>query len=162
MNIIIPLAGISNFDSSSNFYPIPLRDVYRKPLIQYVIENLLKIKGENKFIFILKQEDCLKFHLDNTLKLLTPNCEIVILKNNTAGSVCSILMAIDKININSDTIVVNADQIFKIDINNCIDHFRDNYPDIAYLFAWNHKNEIFEKEKEFKSKNGKWISHIDL
>ena len=43
-----------------------------------------------------------------------------------------------------------------------IDHFRDNYPDIAYLFAWNHKNEIFEKEKEFKSKNGKWISHIDL
>ena len=35
-----------------------------------------------------------------------------------------------------------------------IDHFRDNYPDIAYLFAWNHKNEIFEKEKEFKCK--KW------
>ena len=43
-----------------------------------------------------------------------------------------------------------------------VDSFRDNYPDIAYLFAWNHKKEIFEKEKEFKSKNGKWISHIDL
>ena len=43
-----------------------------------------------------------------------------------------------------------------------VKHFRDNYPDIAYLFAWNHKKEIFEKEKEFKSKNGKWISHIDL
>ena len=43
-----------------------------------------------------------------------------------------------------------------------VNHFRDNYPDIAYLFAWNHKKEIFEKEKEFKSKNGKWISHIDL
>ena len=133
MNIIIPLAGISNFDSSSNFYPIPLRDIYRKPLIQYVIENLLKIKGENKFIFILKQEDCLKFHLDNTLKLLTPNCEVVILKNNTAGSVCSILMAIDKININSDTIVVNADQIFKIDINNCIDYFRDKSADAGVI-----------------------------
>ena len=43
-----------------------------------------------------------------------------------------------------------------------IKHFRENVPDIAYLFAWNHKQEIFNKEKEFISKNGKWISHVDL
>ena len=43
-----------------------------------------------------------------------------------------------------------------------IDHFRKNMPDIAYLFAWNHKDEIFDKEKEFSKKNNKWISHIDL
>jgi len=43
-----------------------------------------------------------------------------------------------------------------------IKHFRENVPDIAYLFAWNHKQEIFNKEKEFISKKGKWISHVDL
>ena len=43
-----------------------------------------------------------------------------------------------------------------------VDHFRNNMPDIAYLFAWNHKDEIFNKEKEFINKNNKWISHIDL
>ena len=43
-----------------------------------------------------------------------------------------------------------------------VDHFRNNMPDIAYLFAWNHKEEIFNKEKEFTKKNKKWISHIDL
>ena len=43
-----------------------------------------------------------------------------------------------------------------------VEHFRDNMPDIAYLFAWNHKEEIFNKEKEFSKKNNKWISHIDL
>jgi methylation protein EvaC len=43
-----------------------------------------------------------------------------------------------------------------------IDYFRKNMPDIAYLFAWNHKEEIFNKEKEFSLKNNKWISHIDL
>jgi len=133
MNVIIPLAGISNFDISNNYYPLPLRDIYRKPLIQYVIENLLKVKGENKFIFILKEEDCMKFHLDNTLKLLIPNCEIVILKNKTAGSVCSILMATDRVNLNTDTIVVNADQIFKTDINNCIDYFRDKSADVGVI-----------------------------
>jgi len=43
-----------------------------------------------------------------------------------------------------------------------IDHFRNNMPDIAYLFAWNHKEEIFNKEKIFTKNNNKWISHIDL
>ncbi len=43
-----------------------------------------------------------------------------------------------------------------------IDHFRTDNPDIAYLFAWNHKDEIFKKEKNFSEKIGKWISHVEL
>jgi len=43
-----------------------------------------------------------------------------------------------------------------------VEHFRKNYPDIAYLFAWNHKNEIFNKEKDFLLKNNKWMSHVNL
>ena len=43
-----------------------------------------------------------------------------------------------------------------------IDHFKNNMPDIAYLFAWNHKEEIFNKETKFKEENRKWVSHIDL
>ena len=35
-----------------------------------------------------------------------------------------------------------------------LSHFHDNLPDIAYLFAWNHKNEVFSKEKEFLKKGG--------
>ena len=31
-----------------------------------------------------------------------------------------------------------------------VDYFRNNMPDIAYLFAWNHKDEIFNKEKELR------------
>ena len=37
--------------------------------------------------------------------------------------------------------------------------FQNENPDVAYLFAWNHKNEIFEKEKKYK---GKWFSHVAL
>ena len=52
MNIIIPLAGMSSFDDKNNFYPIMLREVSGKPLIQYVVENLLTLEGDNKFIYI--------------------------------------------------------------------------------------------------------------
>ena len=42
-----------------------------------------------------------------------------------------------------------------------INYFHENYPDIAFLFAWNHKEEIFKKEKEFSQK-GKWFAHVEL
>ena len=38
-------------------------------------------------------------------------------------------------------------------------HFKKFNPDVAYLFAWNHKDEILKKEKNFK---GKWFSHVAL
>ena len=41
-------------------------------------------------------------------------------------------------------------------------HFHKNPTDVAYLFAWNHREEIFAKEKEFVKKGGKWISHVSI
>ena len=43
-----------------------------------------------------------------------------------------------------------------------INHFKKNQPKIAYLFAWNHKEEIFNKEREFTNNGGKWFSHVTL
>ena len=43
-----------------------------------------------------------------------------------------------------------------------ISHFHKNLPDFAYLFAWNHKKEIFEKEKNFTKNGGEWVSHVSI
>ena len=40
-----------------------------------------------------------------------------------------------------------------------MNHFKNFHPDVTYLFAWNHKDEIFKKEKKY---NGKWFSHVAL
>ncbi len=37
-------------------------------------------------------------------------------------------------------------------------HFLKKEPDVAVLFAWNHKKEILKKEKKFKLKGGKWLT----
>ena len=42
-----------------------------------------------------------------------------------------------------------------------MDYFYKNLPDVAFLFAWNHKKEIFEKEKDF-AKKGEWTAHVEL
>jgi methylation protein EvaC len=36
--------------------------------------------------------------------------------------------------------------------------FKEDIPDYAVLFAWNHADEIMEKEKEFSRNGGRWIT----
>jgi methylation protein EvaC len=40
------------------------------------------------------------------------------------------------------------------------DDFKNNYPDYAVLFAWNHAKEIMENEQEFLNSGGKWIVFV--
>ena len=42
-----------------------------------------------------------------------------------------------------------------------VNHYRNNVPDYTFLFAWNHKKEIFNKEKKIMKKT-KWIAHINI
>jgi methylation protein EvaC len=41
-----------------------------------------------------------------------------------------------------------------------IEHFRNNYPDYAVLFAYNHAKEIMSKETDFIKNGGKWILFV--
>lgn len=38
--------------------------------------------------------------------------------------------------------------------------FKAKYPDYAFLFAWNHAEEIMEKEKAYRDSGGQWILHV--
>ena len=40
-------------------------------------------------------------------------------------------------------------------------HFKKKIPDSIFLFAWNHKKEIFKKEKHLLNKT-KWFAHINI
>lgn len=40
------------------------------------------------------------------------------------------------------------------------EHFSNEYPDFALLFAWNHAKEIMQKETEFLAQGGKWVIYV--
>ncbi|MFS8086243.1 MAG: methyltransferase C-terminal domain-containing protein, partial [Acidobacteriota bacterium] len=40
------------------------------------------------------------------------------------------------------------------------EEFAESYPDYALLFAWNHGEEIREKERAFQSAGGQWIVYV--
>ena len=43
-----------------------------------------------------------------------------------------------------------------------MDKSKFNMFDVSYLFAWNHKKEIFYKEKKFLKNGGEWFSHVKI
>ncbi|WP_223129912.1 glycosyltransferase family 2 protein [Aquirufa lenticrescens] len=119
----MPLAGKSDlFVNSGYHYPKPLIEINGKTMIEWVVSNPSKIERLHQFIFIVKEEDVIKYHLDNTLRLICPGCEIIKIKNQTKGGLCSVLMAIDKVMPDDSLLILNSDQIVDIDFNE-VDQF---------------------------------------
>jgi dTDP-glucose pyrophosphorylase len=135
MNLVIPIGYNSTFFNIEDYgYPKPLIEIMGVPMIQYVIKNITKDVHFNKIIFIVKQDECDKFHLDNTLNLLSPiRPEIIKLRSDTQGALCSVLLAIEHINNDQPLLISNADQIFDQDIANYVEIFSSSNLDAACL-----------------------------
>ncbi|WP_421796969.1 glycosyltransferase family 2 protein [Haliscomenobacter sp.] len=125
IQILVPLAGSSSFFQEEEFqYPKPLIEIKGIPMIQWVIECLQKIEGAKKFIFILNERDCTKFHLDDTISILTDNQAIIVkLKNATKGAICSALMAIDELDTESPLLISNGDQVIEKELQDAVTYF---------------------------------------
>jgi dTDP-glucose pyrophosphorylase len=134
LKIIIPLAGSSEiFQKAGYLYPKPLIEVKGIPMIQRVLDSIKSLNCLYEIIFIVKEEDTVKYHLDNTLKLLEPNCEIVKIKNITKGGLCSVLMAIGKIDNEDSLIILNSDQIIEEDFSRISNYWGDNDSDVGVV-----------------------------
>lgn len=108
LNILIPMAGAgSRFQKAGYNLPKPLIDVKGKPMIQHVVEN---IGLEGKYIFIVQKEHYEKYSLKYILKLIKPDCEIIITDGLTEGAACTTLLAEEYINKNEPLIIANSDQ----------------------------------------------------
>lgn len=125
LNILVPIGGKSAFfDKQEYQFPKPLIEINSRPMIEWVVENLNTISEQKKFIFVVNEDECVKYHLDNVLKLLDKDCQIIRLKNETKGAVCSALLAIDFINNTDRLLISNGDQIILDDMNAVLEKFK--------------------------------------
>lgn len=157
INILVPMAGKSQHFQEQEFpFPMPLIEIGSKTMIEHVIENLSTVSDHVQFIFVINSNDCKKFYLDNTLKILTNGkCQIVQLDKETRGSACSALMAIDYVGNDTPLLIANSDQIFEDSISNLIAKFHSADADAGVVIfdsvhpRWSYirldeKNEVVE------------------
>lgn len=135
MILLIPIADKTNFFTEAGYlYPKPLVEILGKPMIQLVIDNLTNKTNFSKIIFLVNAEYCDKFHLDNTLKLISPvPCEIIKIFGETKGALCTVLSAVDLVNFDGALVISNGDQIFNKGVSSYISSFLKSSFDAAAL-----------------------------
>lgn len=162
VNVLIPFMGKSTFFKDS-FFPKPLVEIAGKTMLETVVDNYKSLDNK-RYIYIFSEKDCLEFHLDDSVKILDENCTVIKLRNETAGALCTCLMAIDYINNDMPLIISNSDQIIDVNYAEVLEHFDKvsaeagviTFPNIhpRWSYAKKQEDEIVEvAEKRPLSKN---------
>ena len=131
INVLLPAMGINPFFKDS-YFPMALYEIRGKTMLEMIVDNF-KSLPENKMIFVLREEECIRFHLDDSAKMLRPDSHVIRLKSQTEGALCTCLMAIDYIDNDMPLIIANCDQIMDIEYQTAVDYFERNRFDIGVI-----------------------------
>lgn len=133
MKILILMAGKDKYMAAEydKDYPKYLLEMGEKTLIQHVLESLSSLNGD--ITFIVRKEDNEKFFLGNTLRILSPESNVISVSGETRGAVCTALFAIDDINNENELLVLNGNQLINYDMHEIIQNFRNRKLDGGIL-----------------------------
>jgi len=125
LNILVPIAG-PNIEI--NNYPKPLVEIYDKSLIELVTKNV-DIAEPHQFTFVVNREDYDKFYLGSMLRIMEPTSNVVIAEGDTAGALCSALLAVDYIDNDDPLLIISGDQYLRSSYNDFYAYFTTNKVD---------------------------------
>ena len=118
MKILIPMAGEgSRFAKEGYTFPKPLIDVFGKPMIQTVVENL---DFDCEYIFLVRKKHLEKYTglLDTLQRITNGRCQYVTVDGLTDGAACTALLAEEYIDNDESLLIANSDQFIQYEPEN--------------------------------------------
>jgi len=110
LQLLVPMMDKgARFSDWGYTYPKPLIEIGGRPMIEVVVENL-RPPSPCRFLFVCRKEHLAQFYLDDMLRLIAPSCEVIPCETDTAGALCSALLAIDHLDPEKELLVANCDQ----------------------------------------------------
>jgi NDP-sugar pyrophosphorylase family protein len=110
LQIVIPMSGEGRqFAEQGYTFPKPLVDISGRPMIEIVVRNVTP-REPHRFVFICRKEHLARYALAEVLQLIAPHNDLISLNQATAGALCSVLLAADRLAEDSELLVVNSDQ----------------------------------------------------
>ena len=138
MILIIPLGGTGERFKKNNYKePKGLIKVLGKPIIFYLLDNL-NLQNVD-FIYIPYNKEYYNFRFEDLLRHQYPNVnfKFLLLDNNTEGALHTILLSLQKLNINDCPIIsFDADNFYNVDI----------------ISKWKGENKVFVFEDKSNNK----------
>ena len=128
MNILIPACG-NDKQFRDEYWAKNVTEINGKTMIEHTICNYDSFDNK-RFIVLLNESECIKFHTDNLVKLLTDGeCNIIRVAQETKGALCTCLLAIDSINDDDELLISNNDHKFDCNIANELETIRNDNSD---------------------------------
>ncbi len=110
LQVIIPMAGkASRFQERGYTFPKPLLEIGNESMIEVVLKNLAP-PSPARFTFVCRKEHVTQFYLGDMLRLIAPDSRVLALEQETAGALCSVLLAMDEVAPDDEVLVANGDQ----------------------------------------------------
>lgn len=131
INVLLPAMGTSAFFKDA-YFPKPLTEISGKTMVEMVVDDYSCLEPKN-YIFVFSDDDCKKFHLDASVKILSPASQVIRLAHQTAGALCTCLMAIEYVDDDTPLIIANSDQIIDIDYIDVINYFNKMNADAGVI-----------------------------
>lgn len=145
MNIVVPIASKSAF-FKDGLFPKILTEICGKTMLEHFVANLVCFKEAN-FIFILQKQEVQRYFLDESIKLLLPKSEIIVLEKESLGMACSALFSIDFIDNDEELIICNSDQIFECDLSKIVTKLKEFDAGVISFESF-HPRYAFAKDEE--------------
>ncbi len=163
MIIVIPIGGVGQrFKNNGYKRPKALINIYGKPIISYLLDNLNT--NDIDYIFIPYNKEYMKYRFEDFLINNYPNIvfKFYVIDNNTRGSAETINIAINNLDEKRDipVICLDSDNWYKTDIlskwngQNCVFSFEDFQDNAIYSYVKvNDANEIIDIKEKLKISN---------
>jgi len=177
MQSVILAAGSAFSNSSDARYPVSMTEFNGKPLVQWIIEDLLTIPN-NKIVIVVNQDEINRYHVDRTLRLIEPSIIVIGIQKNLGGAACSALIGLQYLNPEEEVILINGNekltenhlsllmQIHEKRTESAIVSFDSIHPRYSYAKVDRNENVIEISEKDPISRNALvgffWFSKVSL
>ncbi len=119
MRVIILGAGPQLKDNET---PVWLAEAHGEVLVERFV-NACKSLGA-KLIFAVRRQDVRRFHIDNVIKLASPDAAVVAIDGDTQGAPCTALLCVHLIDPEDELLILNSNEFLDIDYCAPVDDFR--------------------------------------
>ncbi|WP_241609155.1 sugar phosphate nucleotidyltransferase [Rosenbergiella australiborealis] len=135
LTIITPMVGEDLYQTSSeNSFPKILNEIDGKTIFEYSQCYLKSIEDNYNKIYIRPNFSNQQYMIDNIIQRIVGEDAILInVNNNTAGALCTCLLAAEYWDDDDELIITSADQYLDINCQSVINEFRESNTDIGLI-----------------------------
>lgn len=130
MNVLILAAGETIRDDDP--YPIWLSEIDGQIMLERQINMLAQLEP-NRFIVCVRTAENEAHHVENILTMISPKAMMIGIKRPTAGAACTALLAVSKIKLDEELVIVSATDQHNVDVVRVVEQFRNSGADGGVL-----------------------------